>query len=421
MSRVKWIMILAAFLSCKFVLAQHTYSPYTVIGIGDLNGMGLANNAAMGNVGIATPSVWNINNINPALLTYNTLTVFEIGVEGENRKVSNNFNSVKVGTGGFKYLTFAFPIISSKWTSNIGLMPYSTVNYNFSATQAISGTNVDAVIDFEGSGGLNQVYFSNGVQVARGLSLGLRVSYIFGLIEEITSTRLEGGGLTQQFPTGYYGKTNYSGFNAGLGASLRKSLNERDVLNFGMTFDLGNNIKGTRLERIQFETGTGNTVPGDTLVNDLKSGYQLPADIGIGFSWQKLNKLTLGLDIKRSFWDEQAGFANDTEEYRSVWMIALGFEIVPKYNDVNSYIKRIRYRLGLDYKQAPFVINGETLSDFGINFGWSLPVKGVSALNMSFKYGQRGKVSGTQVKEQYFKFALGATINDRWFVRRKYN
>ena len=415
-------MILAAFLSCKFVLAQHTYSPYTVIGIGDLNGMGLANNAAMGNVGIATPSVWNINNINPALLTYNTLTVFEIGVEGENRKVSNNFNSVKVGTGGFKYLTFAFPIMPGKWTSNIGLMPYSTVNYQFTVSQPVEGKEDDTSIkEVIGTGGLNQVYFSNGIQITKGLSIGLRMSYIFGLIEETTSTSLIGNNLNQQFPSGFYIKTNYSGFNAGFGASYRKTLNEEDVLNFGMTFDLGNNIKGTRLERIQFETGTGNTIPGDTLVNDLKSGYQLPADIGIGISWQKLNKLTLGLDIKRSFWDEQAGFANDAEEYRSVWMIALGFEIVPKYNDVNSYIKRIRYRLGLDYKQAPFVINGETLSDFGINFGWSLPVKGVSALNMSFKYGQRGKVSGALVKEQYFKFALGATINDRWFVRRKYN
>ncbi|MEO9966022.1 MAG: hypothetical protein ABJF11_09550 [Reichenbachiella sp.] len=421
MRRLKWLVILAAFMSCKFVLAQNTYSPYTVIGIGDLNGMGLANNAAMGDIGIGTPTVWHINNMNPALLAFNTLTVFEIGIEGENRKVTNSFNSVKVGTAGFKYLSFAFPIMSGKWTSNIGLMPYSSVNYDFSSQQDIAGTTVDAIIDFEGSGGLNKVYFSNGFQVKDNLYVGLRLSYLFGLIEETTSTRLEGSGITQQFPTGYFGKTNYSGFDTGLGAAYRMSLNEEDVLNFGLTYDIGHSIDGTRLERIQYETGTGNTVPGDTLINDLNDSYQLPTELGIGFSWQKLNKLSLGIDIKRSFWDTNAGFADDSEEYRSTWMVGLGFEFTPKYNDVSNYIKRIKYRIGLNYKQVPFLVDGQTINDFGINFGWSLPVKGLSAVNMSVKYGQRGAVTGALVKEQYFKFVLGATINDRWFIRRKYN
>ena len=422
------MIFLAAFLSCKFVLAQNKYSPYTVIGVGDLNGMALANNAAMGNVGIATPSIWHINNMNPALLTYNSLTVFEIGVEGENRTVSNSFNSVKVGTGGFKYLSLAFPIIPNKWTSNIGLMPYSSVNYSFNTRQSVAGTNVDAVIDFEGTGGLNQVYFSNGLKIAKGLSVGLRMSYIFGLTEARTNTYLEGEGITQQFPTGVYEKTNYSGFDLGLGLSYSKSISEKDLLNFGMTFDKGGDIKGTRFNRLEVETTNGSAAPGDTLINDESGKYQLPTELGFGFSWQKLNKLTIGFDVKHSFWDTEAGFTfddptyeADTEKYRSTWFIGLGFEITPKYNDVNSYFKRIKYRIGADFKQEPFVIDGKTVNNFGINFGWSLPIKGVSAVNMALKYGQRGEASGVLVKEQYLKFVLGATINDRWFVRRKYN
>ncbi|SMD34923.1 hypothetical protein SAMN04488029_2254 [Reichenbachiella faecimaris] len=428
MSRVKWIIILAAFLSCKFVLAQNKYSPYTVIGVGDLNGMALANNAAMGNVGIATPSIWHVNNMNPALLTYNSLTVFEIGVEGENRTVSNSFNSVKVGTGGFKYLILAFPIMPNTWTSSIGLMPYSSVNYSFSTRQDVTGTNVDAIIDFEGDGGLNQVYFSNGIKVAKGLSAGLRMSYIFGLTEARTAIFLEGEGISQQFPTGVHEKTNYSGFDLGVGLFYSKAVSEKNLLNFGLTYDVGGDIKGTRFDRLEVETSNGSTVPGDTLINDQTGVYQLPTELGVGFSWQKLNKLTIGLDVKRSFWQENAGFAfddasyvADAEKYQSTWAVGLGFEITPKYNDVNSYFKRVKYRFGVDFKQEPFVIEGKTVNNFGINFGWSLPVKGVSAINMAFKYGQRGEASEVLVKEQYFKFVLGATINDRWFVRRKYN
>ncbi|WP_422360867.1 hypothetical protein [Reichenbachiella sp.] len=428
MRRVKWMMIIAAFLSCKFVLAQHSYSPYSAIGIGDLNDMSLSNNAAMGSVGIASPSVWHINNMNPALLVYNSLTVFEIGVEAENRTVSNSFNSVKVGSGGFKYLTFAFPIINGKWTSNIGLMPYSSVNYSFSAREDVPGTNVDALIDFEGSGGINQVYFSNGYRLTKELSVGLRMSYLFGLVESRNTTFLEGEGITQQFPTGVYEKTNYSSFDFGLGVSYSKRITDNDLLNFGAIYDLGGDINGKRSERLEVESSTGATVKGDTLIDRATGYYHLPTKLGIGFSWQKLNKLSIGIDIKRSFWNKTAGFTfddpslpGDSEEYRSTWTVGLGFEITPKYNDVNSYIKRIKYRLGLDFKQEPYVISGKTLNNFGINFGWSLPVKGVSAVNMAFKYGQRGATDGTLVKEQYFKFVLGATINDRWFVRRKYN
>lgn len=414
-------MTFAALLSCKFVSAQFTYSPYTAIGIGDKSGMGLAHNSAMGDVGIATPSTWHINTVNPALLPYNALTVFEIGMEGENRTISNELNSIKVGSGGLKYLTFAFPIMSGTWTANLGLMPYSSVNYSFSASQPVDGTTTDAIVDFEGDGGLNQVFFSNGVRIVKGLTVGLRTSFIFGLIEGTTTTYLDGDDITQQFPTGHYSKTNYSGFNLGFGGAYRMALNETDVLNFGATYDMGNSLDGSRLERNQYETGNGDVQEGDTLLLDLKDSYQLPAELGIGFSWQKLNKLTIGLDVKRSFWEEYAGFADDNETYRSTWSAGLGLEFTPKFNDVNNYFKRVQYRLGVDFEQEPFVVNGETVDNFGINFGWSLPVKGVSAINMAFKYGQRGKASGALVKEQYFKFVLGATINDRWFVRRKYN
>ena len=421
MRRVKLMIIVAALLSCKFVLAQHTYSPFTVVGIGELNGMGMSHNTAMGGVGIANPTVWHINLMNPALLPYNSLTVFEIGVEGENRKISNNLGKVKVGTAGFKYLNFAFPIIPAKWTSSIGLMPYSTVNYSFTVTSDIAGTVTDSQVLFEGIGGLNQVFFSNGVNVFEGFNVGLRMSYIFGLIEETTNTQLIGGNLSQQFPTGYLSKTDYNGFNFGFGMAYKKVLNENNNLNFGLTFDLASEINGSRFERNQYLNALGNIVPGDTIVTNLTDQFKLPSEIGFGVSWRKINKMNIGLDIKRSIWNENAGFGNDAETFVSTWSIGLGMELTPKYNDVNNYLKRIKYRLGLEFKQLPYEVNNNTINDFGINFGTSLPIKGVSALNLSFKYGQRGTIAQTLVKEQYLKFVLGATINDRWFVRRKYN
>jgi long-subunit fatty acid transport protein len=421
MSRGRIIIIIAAVLSCNIALAQNTYSPYTVLGIGDISTLALANNAAMGGVGIAAPTSWHINNINPALLAYNKYTVFEFGLEGENRDIKNNIDTKEVGTGGFKYLSFAFPIMDDLWTANLGIMPYSSVNYNFSTTKNVEGTTTDAIISFEGTGGLNQVYFSNGFHVAKGLSVGAKMAYVFGLVEARTQTQLVGDGITDQLPTGAVEKTNYSDFTLGLGVSYDLSLSETDRLIFGMTYDVGNNISGTRTVRLEVTSLNGTFFQGDTLVDNESGSFHMPKELGLGFAWKKTNKMMLALDIKRSFWDENASFGVDREVYRNTWMMALGFEITPKYNDVNSYFKRIRYRLGLNYEQHPNVISGKSINDFGITFGWALPVKGVSSVNMAMKYGQRGEIVGSLVKEQYIKFVIGATINDRWFVRRKYN
>jgi hypothetical protein len=128
------------------VMAQNTFSPYTIKGIGDLSNMSLSSHFAMGEVGIGTPSVWHINNLNPALLPYNTLTSFQLGVGAESRTVSSQTQSQKSGSGGIRYMAFAFPIMPSKWTSSFGFLPYSSVNYNVTSQDVVQGTAIPVTI-----------------------------------------------------------------------------------------------------------------------------------------------------------------------------------------------------------------------------------------------------------------------------------
>ena len=44
----------------------------------------------MGGVGISNGSVWHLNNQNPAALTSNIFTTFEMGLSSDLRQVSNN-------------------------------------------------------------------------------------------------------------------------------------------------------------------------------------------------------------------------------------------------------------------------------------------------------------------------------------------
>ena len=92
--------------------------------------------------------------------------------------------------------------------------------------------------------------------------------------------------------------------------------------------------------------------------------------------------------------------------------MALGTEFTPDVVALGSYLKRITYRTGVSYDKYPYLINGVPLKDFGINFGFSMPVSRV---------GKRGNVKDNTIEENYFKFYFGATFNDQWFVRRRFD
>ena len=152
MNKFGSLILLVVLLCHHSVRSQNTFSPYTILGVGEMHTPSMSNNYGMGEVGIGTPSIWNINNMNPALLTSNTLSVFEIAMQGENRNISNDLSSQKAGTAGYKYINFAFPIIAGKWTSNLGISPFSSVNYRFNATDTVTNNpNVQTIKVMEAS------------------------------------------------------------------------------------------------------------------------------------------------------------------------------------------------------------------------------------------------------------------------------
>lgn len=78
------------------------------------------------------------------------------------------------------------------------------------------------------------------------------------------------------------------------------------------------------------------------------------------------------------------------------------------------------YRTGIQLEKTPFLINGEEINEFGINFGISFPV-GASGVHTGFSWGQRGTTDNELVRERFFRVSLGVTLNERWFERYKYD
>src|SRR5687767_13255822 len=138
MSRIKkYLFIFVCLLFTMKSWGQAARSPFTTLNVGETYNNALINTQGMAGIGVSQPLQWHLNNQNPALLVYNYYTVFQAGLLVESRTLSNDTASEKNTDGNMNYLVTAFPIKLNKWTTSLGLMPLSTVNYQLQYTTTV--------------------------------------------------------------------------------------------------------------------------------------------------------------------------------------------------------------------------------------------------------------------------------------------
>ncbi len=405
------------------VFGQAANSPYSTFGIGESYGNALATNQGMGGLGFSQPQYLYLNNQNPALLVYNTLTVFQAGLLAEQLDLTDGVNNQSVRSGNLNYLAIAFPVLFRKITTSVGLMPYTNVDYSLQYDlQVFDGNNqlIDTTsVTEQGSGGLTQLYWSNGFRIYKDLSIGVKASYIFGSVNTLTLNEIQLENQPVPFIPGVDESTYSKGFLLGGGISYTiDSLFKGNYrLSFGAVYDLNGKLNAVR--DVRYFRLNGRTL--DTLGNDLlstsKGKLELPSGFGGGISFAKDAKWSIGFDYYYKDWSTFRSLNVADDDLGETWRWSLGGELTPDYAAL-SYFKRVTYRLGVS--QSPFFANGKKVNDFGINFGLSLPT-GQSSIDLAFKTGQRGSVQENGLKENYFKVYLGVTLNDRWFIKRKFD
>ncbi len=403
-----------------FIFLGHivqSQSIYSFQGPGILEHQGMPNNVGMGELGIGTPTIWHVNTNNPANLVYNTFSTFQLGIQGDGRTFSGDNVSGSDFDGGLRFMAYAFPIKAGKWSSSFGILPFSTVSYNTFTQNTVDGApEVSQFVNEKGQGGLTNFYWANGFGINENLKLGVRFNYTFGSIEKESQISIGGGDVTSN-TLAFIDQTSYSDIDILLGAAYRYAFSETSVLNLGLTFSNENSLNGKNIQELQRLSGTGNVIE-STEVSNTTQQFELPQTFGFGISYQKLNKYLVGLDIESQNWSNTS---SSGAELRNLTKIAFGGRWIPDYDNVNSYFKRATYRLGFSYTKIPYVVNSQTINDFGINFGASLPVSGFSSIDLAARIGQLGTTSEGLIKESYYQVVIGATVNDRWFIKRKYD
>lgn len=418
---------------------QAAQSPFSAFAMGEPYGNSLIQNQGMAGTGVSQPMFWSINHQNPALLVYNYYTSFQAGALVESRTFRNDTASQKSVNGNLNYLAIAFPVMRSKkrpelmrWSTSVSLLPFSKSNYKIGYVQYEQANNNPALVDTlgvieQGSGGLTQFTWGNGIRLTPELAIGIKAGYVFGSTITDQSGRLLNTTQTVPYVVGVKDQIYVRDFTFTGGFSYVKDSVFRDDMRiaFGATYTFPADMRTTRNTVIQRRSTSGTPLSSDTLTYN-RGSVNMPSSFTAGFSVSKGVRWSAGTEFSMQDWSKFESVNEEdvsleqgyTVSLQKSWRISLGGELTPDQGALNSYFKRVTYRVGLSYEQTPYMVNGGNVKDLGINFGFSLPA-GRSSLDWAFRFGKRGSISDTAVEESYFKIFFGITFNDQWFYQRK--
>lgn len=391
-------------MTVKPASSQITSSPYSVFGLGNLDGTQAGTGSAMGGTGIAFLSEQSLNLKNPASIggLDSLITIFEIGFAGTSTLYVTGNTRQSLFDANFRYIAMGFRI-APRWAVDFGVRPYSSIGYTINESAYIEGTNQTYNKTFSGSGGVNQVFLGNSYKILRNLNLGINVGYLFG-----TLTHSESSDFT------YYSLVNQTYLsNVDLNFGLNYQLvRDKWKYNIGLTFDNGKSLYTKNVSTLI--TSVDHTTL-KTTGNDLK----VPQSFGIGLAFEK-DFLRGGIDFEKQRWQDIV-FENSMLATRNTNRLSMGFEI-PSLGERRNGSRMIFYRFGAEYSQSYMVIKGFPINYRSVSFGAGIPVKGaLSALNLSLELGKNGTNQGGLTEENFCTLHLDLSLKELWFVKRKYD
>ena len=421
--------LLAIAASSPVVLAQGLgNSPYSALGIGEIYNEGNVTNMGMGGIGISNASPFYLNMQNPALLARRTrFTVFEVGLMAQSKALSQNLNggvqNQRDFGGNLGYLALAFPA-NLRWNMSVSLRPYTYVDYRTRQYRPVPGTIYEAEYNYMGRGGLNKASFANGVRITKNLYVGAEAAFVFGNITNASDSRVLINDNTsagvQDTRVTRLNRANYSDIVWKLGAAWRPKLSEKWTLNLGATYDPQTRVNARQTDIYQQTSLGGSAISApDTLQSEVSGRATLPQRTHFGISLEKNNTFLVGVDIGLQQWGRYRTVSDQPGNLANGMSIATGMEFTPKSTSTR-YRDLITYRLGFQYNRLPYRVEGTQINDVNASVGLSLPLGAylVNHVTLSVVGGQRGVLTGTQIKEQYVRMALGFSLNDWWFRKQ---
>ena len=453
----QWSFVVLFLVLSGPVFAQDN-SPYSRYGIGDLVPATNIINRSMGGVTAGYFDQLAINFNNPASFsTFQAIrekkskklssgrAILDVGLNFENRTLRepNTASKFTASNALFSYVQVGMPL-KQNWGLSFGIRPVSRISYKILANEKlidpITGLPIeDAATLYSGNGGSYLISAGTGFSLFKkekygqvgGLSAGFTGGYLFGE-KDYSSRRVLINDTVSYYKANYETRTNYGSLYYNLGFQYKLPLSKTMQLTIGAYGNSSLKLKGKQdrlRETYVFDDNTGNLrLDSVSDTRDVKGTIDLPSSLTVGFMLQKFavqNKeggFMLGMDFATQKWSDYR-FYGQADSLRNKWELRTGVQInpVPRRN----YFSNIAYRFGLFFGPE-YVKVGQKLPQVGASFGVGLPMaisrqapNQATFINLAFEYVKRGN-NDNRLKENLFRFSLGFSLSDIWFIKRKY-
>lgn len=394
---------------------NNTSSPYSRYGYGELVEPGFGYNKALGGMSAAIRNSSHINSGNPASYTaIDSLGFrFEFGASVKCSSFSDAASTQKSWDENIDYIALQFPI--KDWIAfSAGLQPFSFVGYDFGNSQvsksSISTDTLASTHSYTGSGDISQLYIGLGFKPFEHFAIGANVYYNFGSLYHKSEVDFDNSSYHSTLQTN---EISVHDWNVGFGAQYVIPVTAKRNLTLGATLDLPSKMKASASKEI-ITSGV------DTVTVDFDNSFGLPLTFGTGFAFDINESWMVGADYKFQKWSDVEYFGEKSLKDRH--RFACGVELLPDRSS-KRFFKRVSYKAGFNYSNSYFDVNDDNFNQMAASFGLGFPLRRIANptyLNLGFEYGSAGKESDNLIREQYFKISLNLSINERWFVKHKF-
>ncbi len=443
MTRKVSSIILASVLWLTTASAQEN-SPYSRYGLGDIQPAQHILSRGMAGVSVAFSDAQTVNFSNAASFANLRIVTYDLALSIDSRTLRNTNSPEKYNSTNFapSYLALGLPINRKKQIgAAFGIRPISRINYSVSKTERLN--NIDSLETlYEGTGGLNQFFAGIGKKW-KGLSLGVMFGYNFGRKETSTKIALVNDTVAY-YKANYSTATTFGGafVNAGLqyeflldSTFIKDKGMKIHVLRFGASGTLGQKLyakQDTQRETFNYDA-SGGVFKIDSVyaVTDVKGRIEIPSTYTVGFLFQEslagiVDVWSVGAEFTATKWSDYR-FYNQADAVTNNWQLRVGGQWAPDPTNFRNYLSRVTYRAGFHFGKDYINADGKELKNYGVTIGFGLPVRQpryspnqFTTLHTALEFGKRGS-NVNSITESYFRFSLGLSLSDIWFIKRKYD
>ncbi len=423
MKSIKNYFIVILIFSYFSVISQtNTGSPYSLNELGEINFTGNVSYQSMGGIDSSIDSIeFNINN--PSSLAKIKTTNYLIGTFYKSTSLSNKSSKENIQTSNINYIAIGIPV--KNFGFGFGVIPYSSVGFNLQTTEDYNDANSINSRLFGADGNINRAFLSVGIPFLKYFSFGASANYNFGKFNYEKFNLMDG----INYGVFSNSSSEITGFTYNFSSNLLIPLKNDLSLSILYSLHPEGELDSFNIESLYTSSASSITLEslGDFIDIDLDSrgleNTKLPVP--------KKSIFSIGLE-KRNSWFFGAQFENKLSSgfenvflkinnviYRDSNSMSFGGYFIPDSSSIVSYWKRIKYRFGIKNDKKSIIVNNLPINQFSLNLGLGLPISGLSKANLGLEIGKIG--NDDLIKENYFSLRLGLSLNDVWFIKRKYN